>query len=121
MSDEKHCEQQPIPVAWRQSFREIVAAFIAGDYRLTSGVANVAPIPADKAVHIQRYIKDYGAKLVQLPEETWHSSVCILAGNHWDALVDLWTHEEGRSDMVLHARVVADPEFAVKVHLVYVP
>ena len=36
-------------------------------------------------------------------------------------LIDLWSQEEGRSDLVLHAHVTDTPGFSVKVHLVYVP
>ena len=121
MSDESPSKQQPIPISWRQTFREIAAAFAAADYGLVAGVPGVEPISTETATHIQRYINDYGATLVALPEETWGSSVCIWTGHHWDALVDLWTQEEGRSDLVLHAHVTDTPIFSVKVHLVYVP
>ena len=121
MIDENKSEQQPIPVSWRQTFRDIVAAFVAADYRLVAGVPGVEPVSAETAAQIQHYISDYGATLMALPEETWQSSVCIWAGNHWDTLIDLWTQDEGRSDLVLHAQVTETPRFSVKVHLVYVP
>jgi hypothetical protein len=120
MSDENLSEQRPIPIAWRQTFREIVGAFAATDYRLTE-IPGVEPVSTETAAQIQRYIADYGATLVPLPEESWESSVCIWAGNYWDTLIDLWTQEEGRSDLVLHAQVTEAPSFSVKVHLVYVP
>lgn len=113
--------EQPVPVAWRQTFRLIVAAFVVGDYRLVAGVPGVAPVPAETAAQIQSYIGDYGATLVALPEETWNFSVCAWTGSHWETLIDLWTQEEGRSDMALHARVTEAPELLVEVHLVYVP
>ena len=119
MSNES--EQRPIPIAWRQTFREIVAAFAAADYGLVAGVPGVEPVSAEAATQIQRYINDYGATLVILPEETWESSVCIWSGGHWYALIDLWTQEEGPSDMVLHTQVTDNPSLSVKVHLVYVP
>ena len=57
----------------------------------------------------------------------WRPVLCEIAcaqwmGTHWEVLVDLWTKEEGRSDLVLHVKVVEDgasPRFTV--HLVYVP
>lgn len=109
----------PIPDGWRQTFREIVSAFAAADYYRK--IPGVEPISAETATQVHRYIRDYGATLVALPEETWQSSVCICAGDHWDALIDLWTQEEGHSDLVLHARVTDRPSFSVGVHLVYVP
>ena len=114
--------QQPIPTAWRQAFQDVVKAFVAGDYRLDRGIPAVEPIDSDTATRISRYIQDYGATLTALPEDTWASSVCIWTGNHWDALVDLWTKEEGRSDLVLHAKVFDEkPGFLVRIHLVHVP
>ena len=114
--------QRPIPVAWRQTFREIVAALVATDYRLEAQVPSVEPVSTETAAQIRDYLRDYGATLVELPEATWESSVCIWAGGHWDVLVDLWTQEEGRSDLVLHAQVVeTHPGISVIVHLVYVP
>jgi hypothetical protein len=43
-------------------------------------------------------------------------------GQHWDILVDLWTAEEGRSDLVLGGKVVegsAGPRLTID--MVYVP
>jgi len=121
MSDQSPSEQQPVPISWRQTFREIATAFAAADYGLVADVLGVDPISTETATHIQRCISDYGVTLAALPEETWESSICIWTGDHWDALIDLWTQEEGRSDLVLHAHVVETPSFSVKVHLVYVP
>ncbi|WP_425480014.1 DUF7668 domain-containing protein [Aerolutibacter ruishenii] len=99
-----------------------MAAFLAGDFALKAGVTGVEPIPEEIAAHIRSYIADYGATLTALPEDTWASSVCIWYGDHWKALVDLWTAEEGRSDLVLHADVTeAGPGFSIRVSLVYVP
>ncbi|MBN6110699.1 DUF7668 domain-containing protein [Xanthomonas bonasiae] len=118
MSDES--EQRPVPNHWRQTFREVVAAFVAADYHFGE-IPGVEPISTETATQIQRYICDHGATLTALPDETWESSVCIWTGSHWDTLIDLWTQEEGRSDLVLHAHVTDAPAFSVKVHLVYVP
>jgi hypothetical protein len=120
--DEEDASQRPIPLAWRQTFRDIVTAFIAGDYGLEVGVAAVEPVSVETATQIQDYVQDYGATLIELPEETWESSVCIWTGSNWDALIDLWTQEEGRSDLVLQTRVTeSDSALSVKLHLVYVP
>ena len=76
-----------------------MGAFVQRDYRLSAGVPGVAPVTDDTAAHIEKYIENYGEALVELPEETWDSSVCIWQGKCWDALVDLWTRAEGRSDL----------------------
>src|SRR5579884_719455 len=98
-------QQLPIPSAWRPVFREIVGAFVQRDYRLSAGVPTVAPVTSDTAAQIEEYIEAYGETLVELPEETWESSVCIWRGNRWDALVDLWTAAEGRSGLVISASI----------------
>ena len=112
----------PIPGAWRPMLRAVVQRFVEGDYQLARGVPGVAPIDADTAAHIRAYIADYGATLQPLAEDTWQSSVAQWMETHWDILVDLWTVEEGRSDLVLTGRVVesnAGPQLTVE--LVYVP
>src|SRR5690606_19674701 len=115
-------EQQAIPEEWRPTFCRIADALAAGNYRLEPGIPGVAPVPASTASQIREYVQAYGCKLTALPAATWDSSVCIWAGDHLDAIVDLWTEEEGRSDMVLHALVFpAGADFSIEVHAVYVP
>jgi hypothetical protein len=112
----------PIAAAWRPVVREIVRAFVRGDYGLAQMVRGVEAIPLLTAEQIRAYVADYGATLVELPPDTWETSCAQWMGTHWDVLVDLWTKEEGRSDLVLSLRVVesgGEPRFAVQ--LVYVP
>lgn len=83
------------------------------------GVVSVSP---EKAEQIEAYIQDYGADLIELPEDAWASSVCIWMGSRWDALIDLWTLSEGRSDLVLSLQVSeAGGGFEYNVYMVYVP
>ena len=108
--------------AWRPALREVVSAFVHGDYALQKGVAFVEPVPSSTADHIKSYLESYGETLTELSEETWETSVSQWMSTHWDVLVDLWTVESGRSDMVLHARVLEVGEsFRIEIYLVYVP
>lgn len=111
----------PIPSAWRPTLKNIVDAFVRHDYCLANGIARVAPISEETATQIREYIEDYGAKLALLPQESWATSVCIWMGDHWDALIDLWTEEEGRSDLVLQVHISEGSEPLVTVYMVYVP
>jgi hypothetical protein len=112
----------PIPLAWRPALQNIVHAFVRHDYRLADGVAGVAPVSEETATQIRTYLQEYGAKLVSLPQDSWATSVCIWMGDHWDALIDLWTEEEGSSDLVLQVQVSeVDSEYLVTVYMVYVP
>ena len=121
VTKDSECEG-PIPSAWRLILKNIVDAFARQDYRLADGVPGVAPVPEETATQIRQYIEEYGAKLVALPEESWKTSVCIWMEDHWDALVDLWTEEEGSSDLVLQVHVSeAVSGYAVTVYMVYVP
>ncbi len=114
--------EHPIPIAWRPIFVDIISAFVKKNYQLATGLDGVSSVSEETANHIKEYIEDYGEELIKLPEETWDSSVCIWMGTHWDVLVDLWTAEEGRSDLVLGARVAeSNNGYIVNVDMVYVP
>lgn len=112
----------PIPSAWRPILKNIADAFARGDYVLRDEISGVAPISEETAGQVHDSIQDYGAKLVELPPQSWDTSVCIWMGDHWDALIDLWTEDEGRSDLVLEVKVSeAGLGYLVDIHMVYVP
>ena len=96
----------PISGAWRPMLREVIRSFAQGDYQLRRGVRGVEPVSAATARNIRKYLADYGATLIELPDEAWQTSVAQWIDPHWEILVDLWTAEEGRSDLVLLADVV---------------
>jgi hypothetical protein len=112
----------PIADAWRPKLREIVKALAEGDFSLSRGIPSVVPISKATVDQMRAYVEDYGETLAELPEETWESSVAQWMETHWDVLVDLWTVESGRSDMVLSLRVFeAGKEFRFEIVLLYVP
>jgi hypothetical protein len=114
--------EHPIPSAWRPMLRAVVQCFVEGDYCLARGVAGVEPVTAATAEQIRDYLTEYGATLVALPDDTWQTSVAQWMGTHWQILVDLWTAEEGRSDMVLDGSVVETGEGPrLTIHMAYVP
>ena len=112
----------PIADAWRPMFRAVVECFAHGDYQLARGVPGVEPVDAATAAQIRDAIADYGGTLRALPEDAWASSVAQWMGTHWEVLVDLWTVEEGRNDLVLHGRVMESGTGpGLTVDMVYVP
>jgi len=114
--------ERPIPTAWRPTLKAIVRAFANRDFQLSTGVEGVTPVSVETAKHIESYIDDYGAVLIDLPDETWDTSVCIWTGSRWDALIDLWTVSEGRSDLVLSVEVSeSQAGFVFSIYMVYVP
>lgn len=115
-------DELPIPHIWRPIFNEVVKSFVEKDYGITRVIKNVNPISDSTAEQIREYIEDYGEKLIELPEETWDTSVYICYGNYWNVLIDLYTEEEGLSDLVLNAEVQENSnEYQFKIRLVYVP
>jgi hypothetical protein len=112
----------PIAAEWRATFAEIAHAFVEGDYLLSRDIPHVREVSDETAGQIREYIAEYGATLIDLPADAWQTSCAQWMGMHWDVLVDLWTAEEGRSDMVLDAQVFeTDRGFEVEVHSVHVP
>ncbi len=112
----------PVPTVWRPTLAAVVDALVRHDYALADNIDGVAPVSAETAEHVRSYIEDYGATLVRLPQDAWGTSVCSWTGHHWDVMVDLWTEEEGPSDLVLQLRVAEqDDGYRAEVHMVYVP
>jgi len=116
--------QTPIPEVWRNTFSQIVEAFKDGDFRLQRGIARVFFASADCAAGIEENIRSYGCQLTGLPEEAWKTSACQWMRGYWDVLIDLYTIQEGASDLVLAVRVYEDENetaFLFKIQSVYVP
>lgn len=114
--------EHPIPTAWRPMLSAVVQRFVQGDYRLARGVVGVEPVTAATAEQIRDCLTEYGATLVELPDDTWRTSLAQWMQTHWQILVDLWTAEEGRSDLVLGGSVIETGEGPrLTIHLVYVP
>ena len=120
LKDEKN--QSQVPSAWRRTFLEIVDGLRVGDFNLVRQVDGVRPLSAEDAARIAANIKGYGAQLTSLPEDTWQTSVCQWMIGYWDVLVDLYTVEEGASDLVLAMRVYQKgSDFDFEILSVHVP
>jgi hypothetical protein len=115
-------KETAIPSVWREVFSSVVEAFIEGDFKLERGIVGVRKLTSEDAIRIASNIKSYGAQLVSLPEQTWETSVCQWMRSYWDVLVDLYTVEEGASDLVLVVRVYQEnSSYAFEIHSVHVP
>lgn len=117
--------EHPVADVWRDTFRTIVAHIAEGDFELR-GIPGVKPLAADEGLDVLRdRIANYGdVTLTDLPDTTWETSVAMWGGSdYWDVLVDLHTVEEGRSDLVLGARVTetSGGRYSYVVHMIYVP
>jgi hypothetical protein len=115
-------KELPIPQVWRDVFCQIVKALSNKDYLVNSTISNVPSLSIDDSKYIEDNIESYGEELTELPAETWDSSIYLWMGTHWDVIIDLWTLGEGRSDLVLSAKVYeTNNEYTFKIEMVYVP
>ena len=120
LKDEEN--QQLIPSEWRKVLREIVEAFSEGDFQLKRDIPGVRQLSVEDAERIERNIEDYGAHLTQLPKEAWETAVCQWMRGYWDALIDLFTVEEGASDLAMSVRVYeAAHGYEFKVESIHAP
>ncbi|GAA3256702.1 hypothetical protein ACFO1B_48805 [Dactylosporangium siamense] len=116
-------QEGPVPQHWRATLTAIVESLVRRDDVLAAGVDPVDPVSPDATAACLDAVDAYGAvTLLPLPDETWKTSVAMWHGDHWNCLVDLWTAEEGRSDLVLDVDVFEhEGGYRFRVHLVYVP
>jgi hypothetical protein len=105
--------EKSVPSTWRNTISGIVEAFKEGDFTLTRRIAGVRPVSEKDAAGIVHNILDHGAQLASLPDETWQTSVCRWWGTFWQVCVDLYTVEEGASDLILHLRVYEEDSIYV--------
>jgi hypothetical protein len=113
----------PVPDVWRPTLAAIVDSLARRDAIVGAGLSSVDPVPPDTSQTCLQAVDDYGAvTLISLPDESWETSVARWYGDRWRCLVDLWTKEEGRSDLVLDVDVFEHGAgYRFQVHLVYVP
>lgn len=77
---------------------------------------------AATAKQARAYVANFGERLTELSDETWESSVSQWMETHWDVIVDLWTLESGKSDLVLALRVhEAGAGFRFEIDSLHVP
>lgn len=120
LTDERN--QSPVPSAWRSTFTNIVEGLKDGDFDAVRNVVGVRPISSEEAARIAENIKGYGARLTSLQDATWETSACQWMRGYWDVLVDLYTVEEGASDLALSVRVYEEgSDYVFEIQSVHVP
>ena len=114
--------QHPVASQWRPTLSRIVSQLAKGDYSPSLGLGPSVNLPKESAEQIRQYLDNFGESLTDLPDATWATSVATWQVSHWELIVDLWTLESGRSDLVLNARVYEeDAHFRFVIHAIYVP
>jgi hypothetical protein len=112
-----------VPEVWRPTLRAIVDSLVRRDVVLAADLTAVDAVSVAVTQLCLQAVANYGdVTLIPLPEDVWDTSVTRWHGDRWSCLIDLWTEEEGRSDLVLNVDVFENgPAYRFLVHLVYVP
>jgi hypothetical protein len=114
--------EHPVASVWRPALREIVRAIARGGDLLPENIPGLRSVEPETVKRMRAYVASDGATLVDLSDDSWLTSVAQWMDTHWEVLVDLWTAEEGRSDLVLHARVFeARGAYEIEIDGIWVP
>ena len=115
-------KQSLILTAWRGALTTIVNSIARGECEKSAEIPGLRPISDSKCREIYKNVEDYGVRLVELPEATWNTSACQWMEGYWEVLVDLFSEEEGASDLALNVRVYeAGLDYSFEVRSIYVP
>lgn len=98
-------QELPVPSRWRPTIASIVDAFCEGDFSLARGIEGAHLSNALDGAWLAQQVEGYGATLDRLSPQAWQTSICVWMGEWWEALIDLFTLKEGRSDLVLFLRI----------------
>lgn len=104
-------ERSPVPVRWRPLLHEVVHRLVMGDYDGLAAEGLVAGSDLPESPSIGHWIEEYPGTLNDVPAEGWlHSDHWPndWAPGSWSVVLDLWTVEEGLSDLSLEATVWDD-------------
>jgi hypothetical protein len=102
--------------------KAITDLLVDGDYRAVERLTNGRRLTAGQ---IEQAVLDYGNTLVPLPPEALDQLDVYTANNYprvFGVEVDLWTQEEGRSDLTLEAMLESrdDAGYDVSVRNIHV-
>jgi hypothetical protein len=95
----------PVPERFRPLLSRVVDLVAAGDVDGLRRDPQITLADPDDPLY---WVRDYPATVVSLPEEAWRFAGAFTAGGDgcpWYVHLDLWTAEEGRSDLTLEAEV----------------
>ncbi len=101
---------------FRPSLRSVVDELVKGNFEGLERDGRAGRVGAEG---LQRAISEYRRHLIALPEEAFEISDALELTTHlsaWAVDLDLWTVEEGRSDLALSATVTeADGDVRVEI------
>jgi len=102
--------------------KRIVAMLVVGNYEELARITNEVRLDAES---IERAVHEYGRKLVMPPSEAFDELDAIQIMNQvpckWSVRMDLWTREEGRSDLSLDLTLIQyGDNYSVEVNDIHV-
>ena len=114
--------EQEIPIEWRPIIVQIVEDIRNRHLGHRNTLGHGVSIDSSETDLIYQNVSHYGDELISLPEHTWQTSVCRWMGSYWHLLIDLFTAEEGLSDLVLFLDVYEqEGSTSFKVRSLHVP
>ncbi|KAF0174196.1 MAG: hypothetical protein FD124_1423 [Alphaproteobacteria bacterium] len=107
----------PVPTIWRSSLTHLVE-MVAG--MLPS--EEPGPFAMDDLIRWRSNISRYGASIGGVPDESWETSVVQWMDGYWDVLVDLFSADGQRTDLVMSVQIFeSESGYEFKVDSIHVP
>lgn len=115
--------QTKVPTIWRGTLKSIVNSIKNNNFLFENSKNSITPISSDDQTLIRNNINEYGEELCDLPDETWDTSACQWMLDYWELYVDLFTVNEGLSDLVLSVRIFEQEHdsYLFEIQSVHVP
>jgi hypothetical protein len=99
-----------LPVRFRSLLSRVVDLVAAND---VEGLRHDSQIVLADPIDPLYWVREYPATVVALPDDAWQFADVYTVGDGastWYVVLDVWTAEEGRSDLSLEAEIRETPE-----------
>jgi hypothetical protein len=97
---------------------QVIAWLASGDFRSVEARSRGVRLSADS---IRQAVMDYGKTLVMPPDSAFSDvdSIRVLGADRptWSVRFDLWTQEEGRSDLSLECTIIESHDGSVDIEI----
>ncbi len=100
------------------TLRHLLSLFIDSDYHALEKMSQGIRLTAEE---MEQAVKEYGATIVMPPSDVLDGlDIIEIDGSYptaWSLRFDLWTAEEGQSDLSLELTVISNDEDLLKVEI----
>jgi hypothetical protein len=105
MPDKNEEIEQSVPVEWQPIIIEIVKDIRGRCLAPRKFLESEIDVDSRDIDFIYQSLDAYGDPLINVPKDGWETSICRWMGGYWHLMIDLFTVEEGASDLVLFVDV----------------